>query len=212
MHGKGLLQKHEGCTQGTSKQCDLYLTGQKLLKRKGVFHHEINSPNLAANYLKSREMPENDFLDGKGAEIWRVTDSSIQIAIGEDSRDRTNCSIRKNANEIFSNASLHSGVPPTCRENGGAFRKAKNNLMESPKNNLMESQFGTSRVGLHCPSTEASLKLAEPMKLSGGAKHILKPPFQNGSAKQSLPVHYTLPFAETTAEGRDKFSWCKQIQ
>jgi hypothetical protein len=202
LHGKWL--KHEGCTQGPSKNCDLFLTGQELHKRKGVFHHEINSSSLAAKLVKNREMSENDFLDGKGAEIWRINESSIKISIGEDSQDRENCSIKNKVNETFSNASLHSGVLQKCRENRGEFRK--------PKNNLMESQLGTSRVGLHGSSTEASLKLAEPMKLTGGAKHILKPPLQNGNAKQSLPVHYTLPFTETAAEGRERFGWCKQIQ
>lgn len=59
---------------------------------------------------------------------------------------------------------------------------------------------------MHLSNTESSLKLAEPMKLSGGARHILKPPSANGNANQSLPIHYILPLAETTAEERDRQS------
>lgn len=195
LDGKWLPQRHTGCTQKPSKKCDLFLTGQKSNKRKGVFHHELNSSSLAARQVKTRDISQNG-LDGNGAGVRRLNDNSVKMAIVEDSQDRGNCSSKNVVNATFSNPSLHSVFPKKWRGDGGAFRK--------PKNNLLENQFGTSRIGLHGSRTEASLKLAEPMKLTGGAKHILKPPFQSGNAKQSLPVHYTLPFAETTEDGRER--------
>jgi len=190
LHGKWLPERHEGYAQGPSEKCDLILTGQMLHKRKRDIRHEINS----SKYGKKKEISENDFVDGRAAEICIINDNSVEIAMGEDSHDAGNCSNKNMVNGIFSNASLHSGIPKNCRQNG-AFRK--------PKSNLLESQIGTSRIGLRSPSTESPLKMAEPMKLSGGAKHILKPP-RNGNVKQSLPIHYTLPFVEPAAEERER--------
>jgi hypothetical protein len=146
----------------------------------------------------NRERSGNDFIDDMGAKISILNANSVEFVMGKDSPDGGNCSNMNTVNESFSNAFLHSGLPKKCRENGGAFGK--------PKNNFIESQFGTFRVGLHSSNTEYSLKLAELMKLRGGAKHILKPPSPNRNASQPLPIHYTLPFAETTAEERDRYS------
>ena len=41
-------------------------------------------------------------------------------------------------------------------------------------------------------STVSSLELAEAKKLSGGAKHIMKPPPKNGDVRQSFRIHYTI--------------------
>lgn len=172
LRGKWLLQKHEGHAEGPSQNCNFFLTGQKLHKRQRIIHHEINSSD---KYGKNKEISENDFIDCK---------DSVEIAMGEDSHDWRNCSNKDKLNEIFSNDSLHSRVPQKCREIEETFRKRKSILQES--------QIGTSRHGFYGSSTESSLKLAEVMKLSGAAKHILKPPPQNGNVKQSFPVHYTL--------------------
>lgn len=182
LHGKWLPQRHEGYAQSPSQRCDLILTGQILNKRKREICHEINS----STYGKKKEISENDFVDCRAAEICIANDNSVDIAMGD----------KNTVNDTFSNPSLISGVRRKCQENEGTFRK--------PKSNLLESQNGTSRIGLHSSSIESSLKLAEPMKLSGGAKHILKPPPPNGNVKQSVPIHYTLPFVETAAEERER--------
>ncbi|GLJ17150.1 hypothetical protein SUGI_0296840 [Cryptomeria japonica] len=57
----------------------------------------------------------------------------------------------------------------------------------------------------NCPENErSSLKFTEPKKLIGGMKHIRKPFPQNGNGKQFLPMHFTLPYAETSAGERNK--------
>lgn len=188
---KWLWQRPEDHAQGPSKKCALVLTGQKLQKRKRVIHHEINPSSLAAKCVMSRQRSGKDFTEDMGA-------NAVELPMCKDSRDGGNSSNRNKVHASFSNAFLHCGLPINRRENGGSLKK--------PKKNIIESQFGTLRVGLHHSNTESSLKLAEPMKLSGGARHILKPPSANGNANQSLPIHYILPFAETTAEERDRQS------
>eukprot|EP01018_Ginkgo_biloba_P023657 Gb_18157 [translate_table: standard] len=190
-----VFQKHQECEQGSLQKSSQFPINQKQHKRKRAFLSETSPSSVTARYFNERELAQSAIFDiYNGAEMCRKKQKSVEFNIGMDRLDRGNTSNKKRTNDTLLNAPLQSGPPPN-RLKSGTFTK--------PKNNLLECQVQQSRVGSHCPNAESSLKLAELMKLSGGAKHILKPPSQDANAKQSLPIHYTLPFVETATEARE---------
>ncbi|XP_057857897.1 uncharacterized protein LOC131067003 [Cryptomeria japonica] len=192
LHGKLTSEKHEVCETRPMQKCDSFSIMKDLFKGKKVIHHQIGSSSGAAKHIKSREMPENNMLEVTHGQISKINDPWVEFAM-----DRRNPCDKKAENEPILNARPHTELPKKCPQ-------GENGLFSRPNNNFLGMGMRTSANGLHCSNAGSPLELAEPIKLSGGAKHILKPSSQNGNGQQSRPIHYTQPFGETNAAVRDR--------
>eukprot|EP01018_Ginkgo_biloba_P023654 Gb_35550 [translate_table: standard] len=190
---EGYFRKHQECAQRSSQKSTLFPPKQKQRKSKRALNHKISSSSVSAKHQKGRELSQYPSLDGTNTEKCKLNESPFKFNMATSREDSENTFNKTRINETFLNASLQTGFPPECPQSG-AFIK--------PNNNPFGRQVHTSKSGFHFSNAECSQ--FEPMKLSGGAKHILKPPSQNANAigNQSLPTHYILPFVEASTVER----------
>ncbi|KAH9330171.1 hypothetical protein KI387_002279 [Taxus chinensis] len=187
--GKCISERHDDYVSGQMQKTDPFSTAQELHKKKKAIHQEICSSNIAAKDLNRGQTIENNMLDVRNCEICRAYNSWVDFSV-----DGGNSPNTKLENKSILNACPNSGLWKNLQEK-------EQGLFIRPNSKYLEMIRTTT--GLHCSNARSALGSAEPMKLRGGAKHILKPSSQNGNGKQSLPIHYTLQFSETTAEERE---------
>ncbi|XP_057857287.2 uncharacterized protein LOC131066527 [Cryptomeria japonica] len=162
--GQRFSGKHEDCVAEPMRKSDQFSTTHNPKKRKEVIHQEIGSTNIAVKHLKKSERTENNKLGVRHVEICKTNNSW-----GEFSRDAGISSHKKVENDSISNAPPQSGLSQKCLER-------KSGLYIEPMNKRLETEIMTSTIGLHCSNAGCFPKLAEPVKLSQGAKQLLKPP------------------------------------